>query len=442
MPMINEIYAREILDSRGFPTIEVEVELESGVIGRAASPSGASTGKYEALEKRDGDQSRYLGKGVLKAIEGIRDIIAPELIGFDASCQKMVDERLCELDGTDNKSKLGANATLAVSLATAKAMAMHLGQPLFRYLGGTNSHQLPLPMMNIINGGCHADNPIDIQEFMIAPTGAENFGHAIQMGSEIFHHLKRLLSDAGYVTNVGDEGGFAPALSSAEEALDFIMKACENAGYKAGEDVFFALDVAATELYKDGLYHLAMDGQTRKAYKSDDLIRFYEKLSSQYPLYSIEDGLAEDDWQGWQQMTQQLGNQLQLVGDDIFVTNKERLEKGIANKSANAILVKPNQIGTLSETLEAVEMAQKNNFGVVISHRSGETEDTTIADIAVATNAGQIKTGSLSRSDRIAKYNQLLRIEDDWNYATSYAGNEVKEKYISQKKNMKIVNGQ
>ena len=417
--IIRHIHAREILDSRGFPTVEAEVTLESAAMGRAASPSGASTGRYEALEKRDADKQRYHGKGVLSALEAITNIISPGLIGKKFTSQRQIDEILCDLDGTENKSNLGANATLAVSLATAKAMANEKNLPLFRHLGGEKAQILPTPMMNIINGGCHADNPIDIQEFMIAPIGAKSFSQALQMGSEVFHCLKALLSQAGYATNVGDEGGFAPSLSSAELALDFILKAIEKAGYIAGKDVYLALDVAATELYQDGKYHIALDGKNRTAHSAKELIQFYKKLAANYPLYSIEDGLAEDDWQGWQEMTSVLGSKLQLVGDDIFVTNLKRLQKGIDEASANAILIKPNQIGTLTETLDAIQLAKDHQFATVISHRSGETEDTSIADIAVATNAGQIKTGSLSRSDRMAKYNQLLRIEDS-EHPTTY----------------------
>lgn len=442
MVMINDILAREILDSRGNPTIEVDVELESGVIGRASVPSGASTGQYEALEKRDNDPDRYLGKGVLNAVTSIREELAPELIGIDADCQKTVDRILCDLDGTENKSNYGANALLGVSLATAKAVAAHLNVPLYRYLGGVHSFKLPVPMMNIINGGAHADNPIDVQEFMIAPIGANHFSHAVRMGAEIFHTLKQELHQAGHATNVGDEGGFAPDFSYTEQALDFILQAIEKAGYKPGEEVFIALDPASTEFFNDGKYHIGLSDGKKHSLTASGMVDFYEKLCQNYPIYSIEDGLAEDDWSGWQEMTERLGDSVQLVGDDIFVTNEKRLQEGIHRGCANSILIKPNQIGTLSETLATIQLAQSNGYKTVISHRSGETEDTTIADIAVGTNAGQIKTGSLSRTDRIAKYNQLLRIEDNVYHDTEYAGHELLKSVRATKLNpKKAVNG-
>jgi enolase len=419
MSAIIDIYARQILDSRGNPTVEVEVTLESGVTGRAMVPSGASTGAHEAVELRDGEKSVYGGKGVLKAVENVNGEIAESLLGVDASDQMVIDHIMIDLDGTENKSRLGANAILGVSLATARAMSEDVGLPLHRYIGGAYAHLLPTPMMNIMNGGAHADNPIDIQEFMIMPISAPTFSEGLRCGAEIFHALKKQLSAAGHNTNVGDEGGFAPALNSSQQALDFIMKAIDSAGYTAGKDVVLALDAAATEFYKDGKYVLAGEGKTLS---SDEMIRYYQDLAANYPIRSIEDGLAEDDWAGWTNLTAALGNKVQLVGDDLFVTNAKRLATGIQQKSANAVLVKVNQIGTLTETLETIQMAQKAGFGVVISHRSGETEDSTIADLAVATNAGQIKTGSLSRSDRIAKYNQLLRIEDELATVGRYAG--------------------
>ncbi|MBT7944464.1 MAG: phosphopyruvate hydratase [Alphaproteobacteria bacterium] len=419
MTAIIDILAREILDSRGNPTVEVEVVLESGAEGRAAVPSGASTGKHEAVELRDGDKSRYGGKGVLKAVDAVNGEIFDALSGMDAEDQFLIDNTMIGLDGTDNKSRLGANAILGVSLACAHAGADDAVQPLYRYIGGAHSHLLPVPMMNIINGGAHADNPIDIQEFMIMPVGAESIADAVRCGAEIFQTLKKSLSDAGHSTNVGDEGGFAPGLSSATEALDFILKAIEGAGYKPGDDVTLALDAASSEFYKDGKYELAGEG---KSLDAAGMIKYYEDLTSNYPIVSIEDGLDEDDWDGWKGLTEAIGSNVQLVGDDLFVTNPKRLADGIDKGIANSILIKVNQIGTLTETLRTIEMAHKAGYTTVISHRSGETEDTTIADIAVATNAGQIKTGSLSRSDRLAKYNQLIRIEDDLDTAARYAG--------------------
>ncbi len=419
MTAIIDIHARQILDSRGNPTVEVDVTLESGARGRAAVPSGASTGAYEAVELRDNDKGFYLGKGVQTAVNNVNTIITEALLGLDAEEQMAIDRVMIELDDTENKGRLGANAILGVSLANAKAMADELDQPLYRYLGGTHAHILPTPMMNIINGGAHADNPVDIQEFMIMPVSAPDFPEALRAGAEIFHNLKKQLSEAGYNTNVGDEGGFAPAVKSSEEALDFIMKSIEGAGYKAGEDIVIALDAASTEFYKDGKYNLEGEG---KSLSSDGIIRYYENLCERYPIVSIEDGLAEDDWEGWTNLTSELGGKVQIVGDDLYVTNAKRLQRGIDEKAGNAVLVKVNQIGTLTETLETIELAKTAGFGVVLSHRSGETEDATIADLAVATNAGQIKTGSLSRSDRVAKYNQLLRIEEDLGPSAEYEG--------------------
>ena len=419
MTAIVDIAGREILDSRGNPTVEVDVILEDGSQGRAAVPSGASTGAHEANELRDGDKSRYLGKGVLKAVAAVEGEIFDALRGMDAEDQRRIDEALISLDGTANKSRLGANAILGVSLAVAKAAADASGLALYRYLGGTQAHVTPVPMMNIINGGAHADNPIDIQEFMIMPVGADTCRDAIRMGAEIFHTLKKGLSDAGHATNVGDEGGFAPNLKSADEALGFIMKSIEKAGYKPGSDVMLALDCAATEFYKDGKY--AMEGEG-KSLDSAGMAKYLADLVARYPVVSIEDGMSEDDWAGWKQLTDLVGKKCQLVGDDLFVTNTKRLEKGIKEGIGNSILVKVNQIGSLTETLDAVSMAQRAAYTAVISHRSGETEDSTIADIAVATNAGQIKTGSLSRSDRLAKYNQLIRIEEELGDQARYAG--------------------
>jgi len=418
MTAILEIVAREILDSRGNPTVEVDVVLEEESMGRAGVPSGASTGAYEAHELRDGG-TRYHGKGVRQAVEGVNGEIFDALEDLEAEDQRRIDQILCDLDGTENKSRLGANAILGVSLAVAKAAAMAAGLPLYRYLGGTDAHVLPVPMMNIINGGAHADNPIDFQEFMIMPVGAQSLNDAVRMGCEIFHTLRAGLADAGHNTNVGDEGGFAPNLATATEALDFVMKSIEAAGYKPGEDVFLALDPASTEFFNDGKYELKGEGRTLDA---GGMVDYYTELVSKYPIASIEDGLAEDDWEGWKTLTKAIGDKCQLVGDDLFVTNSERLAKGIAEGAGNSILVKVNQIGTLTESLEAVSMAQSAAFTAVISHRSGETEDATIADLAVATNAGQIKTGSLSRSDRLAKYNQLIRIEEELGDSAEYAG--------------------
>lgn len=422
MSAIIDIIAREILDSRGNPTVEVDVELASGAKGRAAVPSGASTGAHEAVELRDGDKSRFGGKGVLKAVGNVENEILGALQGVESSDQVAIDEAMIDLDGTPNKSRLGANAILGVSLAVAKATAEELQVPFYRYVGGVYARTLPVPMMNIINGGQHADNPIDIQEFMIQPIGAPTVTDAIRMGSEIFAQLKKSLSGAGYNTNVGDEGGFAPALKSADEALGFISRAVEAAGYRLGDDITFALDCAATEFYHDGRYDLKGEG---KLLDAGGMIAYLADLAARYPIISIEDGLAEDDWEGWAELTANLGGKLQLVGDDLFVTNPDRLRRGIKAGVANSLLVKVNQIGTLSETLEAVQMAQHAGYTAVMSHRSGETEDSTIADLAVATNCGQIKTGSLSRSDRTAKYNQLIRIENELATAARYAGRTI-----------------
>jgi enolase len=419
MSIIADVYAREILDSRGNPTVEVDVYLEDGSIGRAAVPSGASTGAFEAVELRDDDAERFMGKGVLTAVDNVNTIIAPALIGLDAFDQVGIDKLMIEMGGTPNKSKLGANAILGVSLAVAKAAANSLGVPLYRYIGGTNAKTLPVPMMNILNGGKHADNNVDIQEFMVMPLGASTFAEALRMGTEIFHNLKKVLKGRGYNTAVGDEGGFAPNLASNEEALDVIVEAIHKAGYKPGEDIFLALDVAATELYKDGTYHFEGQGLTRNA---EEMVEYYAGLAEKYPIISIEDGLGEEDWEGWKLLTEKLGKKVQLVGDDLFVTNTERLTRGIESHTANSILIKVNQIGTLTETLEAIEMAKRAGYTSIISHRSGETEDVTIADIAVATNAGQIKTGAPSRTDRVAKYNQLLRIEEELDETAVYKG--------------------
>jgi enolase len=418
MTAIADIHAREILDSRGNPTVEVDVTLDSGMLGRAAVPSGASTGAHEAVEKRDGG-ARYHGRGVLQAVEAVNGEIFDALSGFDAADQLAIDRTLIDLDGTPNKGRLGANAVLGVSLACAKASAIELDQPLFRYVGGIFARTLPAPMMNIVNGGVHADNPIDIQEFMIVPVGAATMAEAIRAGSEIFHALRRKLADAGHNTNVGDEGGFAPNLASADAALGFVMQAIETAGYKPGDDVVLALDPASSEFFRDGKYDLKGEG---KVLDAADMVAYYADLVARYPIVSIEDGMAEDDWDGWAHLTRELGQKIQLVGDDLFVTNPTRLREGIAKNVANALLVKVNQIGTLTETLEAVETALRAGYGAVMSHRSGETEDTTIADLAVATNCGQIKTGSLSRSDRLAKYNQLIRIEEMLGGSARYAG--------------------
>ena len=422
MSAIADIVARQILDSRGNPTVEVDVFLETGAMGRAAVPSGASTGAHEAVELRDGDKSRFGGKGVLQAVANIEGEIFEAIGGMDASEQVKIDNLLIDLDGTPNKSRLGANATLAVSLAIAKASAIDYDMPLYRYLGGVDARTLPVPMMNIINGGQHADNPIDIQEFMIMPVGAASIADAVRTGSEIFQTLKKALHDAGHNTNVGDEGGFAPNIGSAEAALDFITAACEKAGYRPGEDIMFAIDCAANEFFADGVYK--MDGEG-KSFDAAGMVGYLEALAAKYPILSIEDGLAEDDWAGWKLLTERLGAKVQLVGDDLFVTNPERLRRGIAEKTGNSILVKVNQIGTLTETLEAVEIAHRAGFTSVISHRSGETEDATIADLAVATNAGQIKTGSLARTDRVAKYNQLIRIEAGLGSTARYAGRTI-----------------
>ena len=425
MTAIVDIHAREILDSRGNPTVEVDVLLESGAFGRAAVPSGASTGSHEAVELRDGDKSRYLGKGVSKAVENVNTIIADAIIGMDAEFQTEIDQAMIDLDGTENKGKLGANAILGVSLAVAKAAAEEANLPLYRYIGGTFAHVLPVPMMNILNGGKHADNPIDIQEFMIAPIGASSMAEAVRMGAEVFHSLKKELKSAGLNTNVGDEGGFAPDLKTAEEALSYIVKAIETAGYKPGEDVRIAIDAASSEFYKDGKYVMEGEGKTLS---SAEMVEYYANLVEKFPIFSIEDGMAEDDWEGWKMLTDKLGDKIQLVGDDLFVTNPKRLAMGIEKKTANSILVKVNQIGTLTESLAAIEMAHKAGYTAVVSHRSGETEDSTIADIVVATNAGQIKTGSLSRSDRIAKYNQLIRIEEELGDVAVYAGKSILKK--------------
>ncbi len=422
MSTIIDVHAREILDSRGNPTVEVDVTLEDGTFGRAAVPSGASTGAYEAVEKRDGDKGRYKGKGVLEAVAAVNGEIAEALVGFDATEQVAIDSVMCELDGTDNKGRLGANAILGVSLATAKAAADFTAQPLYRYVGGTMAHVLPVPMMNIINGGEHADNPIDIQEFMIMPISATSIAEAVRMGAEVFHTLKGELSAAGLSTGIGDEGGFAPNLSSTRDALDFVLKSVEKAGYTPGDDIMLALDCAATEYFKNGAYAFAGEGKTLSP---DENVRYLEALVSDYPILSIEDGCSEDDWDGWIALTEALGDKVQLVGDDLFVTNPERLSDGIARDAANSLLVKVNQIGTLTETLAAVNMAHRAQYSCVMSHRSGETEDATIADLAVATNCGQIKTGSLARSDRLAKYNQLIRIEEQLDETATYAGRSI-----------------
>ena len=419
---INQIKAREILDSRGNPTLEVDVTLENGAVGRAAVPSGASTGAHEAVELRDNDKARFKGKGVSKAVENVNQDLATALIGLNAKDQKSIDHKMIDLDGTENKSRLGANAILGISLAIAKAAAACSKKSLFSYIGGEGARVLPVPMMNIINGGEHADNPIDIQEFMIMPIGAKSIKEAIRMGSEVFHTLKAELKSSGLSTSVGDEGGFAPNISSTRDALDFILKSIENAGYKAGEDIYLALDCASTEYFSNGEYHLSGEG---KALSSKDNASYLAELVADYPIISIEDGMAEDDWEGWEILTKELGDKIQLVGDDLFVTNPKRLKKGIETSCANSMLVKVNQIGTLTETLEAVDLAHKANYTNVMSHRSGETEDTTIADLAVATNCGQIKTGSLARSDRLAKYNQLIRIEEELGGFAKYAGRSI-----------------
>ena len=425
MSAISQIHARQILDSRGNPTVEVDVYTNSGAMGRAAVPSGASTGIYEAVELRDGDQNRYLGKGVLKAVHNVNSSINEELQGVNVFDQQAIDQFLIQLDGSDDKSNLGANAILGVSLAVAKAAADSIGMPLYRYVGGVNANTLPVPMMNILNGGSHADNSIDFQEFMVMPVKAESFSHALRMGTEIFHHLKSVLKAGKYSTNVGDEGGFAPNLKSNEEAIEFVLKAIEKAGYKAGDEVFIAMDAASSEFYlkDEQMYHFhKSDGKKRT---SEEMAEYWANWAKKYPILSIEDGLDEDDWEGWKMLTEKIGDKTQLVGDDLFVTNVNRLSKGIDQGIANSILVKVNQIGTLSETMQAVEMAQRNKYTSVMSHRSGETEDSTIADLAVALNTGQIKTGSASRSDRMAKYNQLLRIEEELGNNAIYAGAEL-----------------
>ena len=422
MAMITEVYAREILDSRGNPTIEVEVCLEDGSVGRAAVPSGASTGAHEAVELRDDDKNRYLGKGVTKAVDNVNDVIAEALIGLEATRQVEIDEMLIRLDGTPNKGKLGANAILGVSMAVAKAAAASVGLPLYLYLGGVYAQELPVPMMNILNGGQHADNNVDIEEFMIMPVGAASFSEALRMNAEIYHGLKALLNAKGLGTGLGDEGGFAPNLKSNEEAIEVILEAVKKAGYKPGEDIMIALDVAASEFYKDGKYQMEGEGLVKT---SNQMVDYLAALCEKYPIVSIEDGLAEDDWKGWKALTKKLGTKVQLVGDDLFVTNEERLLEGIKNDTANAILIKVNQIGTLTETFNAIETAKRAGYTCIISHRSGETEDTTLADIAVAVNAGQIKTGAPARTDRVAKYNQLLRIEEDLGGAAKYKGKAV-----------------
>lgn len=425
MSAIIDIHAREILDSRGNPTVEADVVLQSGAFGRAAVPSGASTGVHEAVELRDGDKKRYMGKGVEKAVNNVNEEIYDALAGLDAEDQIAIDQAMIDLDGTDNKGRLGANAILAVSLAVAKAQAEEAGLPLYRYLGGTMARTLPVPMMNIVNGGQHADNPIDIQEFMIMPVSASSVKEAVRMGAEIFHTLKKNLKAAGHNTNVGDEGGFAPNLQSAEEALTFIVNSIKDAGFKPGEDVVLAIDAASSEFYENGKYEMKGEG---KSYTNAQMVEFYKDLCDRFPIFSIEDGMAEDDWEGWKMLTDAIGDRVQLVGDDLFVTNPKRLAMGIEKGVANSILVKVNQIGSLTETLKAVDLAQRNKYTAVLSHRSGETEDTTIADIAVATNAGQIKTGSASRSDRMAKYNQLLRIEEELGTEAIYGYKKVVRK--------------
>ncbi|MCH7762348.1 MAG: phosphopyruvate hydratase [Candidatus Marinimicrobia bacterium] len=419
---IAHITAREVLDSRGNPTVEVDVQLNDGSIGRAIVPSGASTGEHEAVELRDGDKNRFLGKGVRRAVHNVKEILAPSVIGLNANDQRGLDNHMIELDGTDNKSKLGANAILGVSMANARAIANSRKQPLFQSLGGDKAVTLPIPMMNILNGGSHADNNVDIQEFMVFPIGASSFSQALQMGTETFHHLKSVLKSKGLNTAVGDEGGFAPNLRSNEEAIEVILEAIGMAGYKSGEDIFLALDVAASEIYDEGMYHLESEGRTLS---SDEMVAYYNDLLEKYPIVSIEDGLAEDDWNGWQHMNAELGKKVQIVGDDLTVTNMTRLQRAIDEKSMNAILIKLNQIGTVSETIDAISLAKENNFGAIISHRSGETEDTTIADFAVAMGMGQIKTGSASRTDRVCKYNQLLRIEEILGDRAVFPGMEV-----------------
>lgn len=428
MSEIIDIRSREILDSRGFPTLEVEVETEFGVVQRAAIPSGASTGKHEALELRDGDSNRYKGKGVLKACAFVEEELSDCLLGIEVSQQREIDQLMMEADGTENKSQFGANAMLGISLAVAKAAAMEAGLPLYRYIGGVNASTLPVPMMNIINGGSHADNKLDFQEFMIMPVGAPNFTEGLRMGAEVFHTLKKVLKDKFYSTNVGDEGGFAPNLSSNEEALDLIMEAIQQSGYKTGTDFVLAMDAAASEFYDDNSKKYLFHKSGSESLDATGMVQYWNRLVEQYPIFSIEDGMAEDDWEGWKELTRLLGNKIQLVGDDVFVTNPLRIQKGIELDVANAVLIKVNQIGTLTETIDAVQLAQRNKFKCVMSHRSGETEDTTIADLAVALNCGQIKTGSLSRSDRVAKYNQLLRIEWELGHQAHYPGKSIFDK--------------
>ena len=417
--IIEDVYAREILDSRGNPTVEVEVYLEDGTMGRAAVPSGASTGAFEAVELRDNDDRRYKGKGVTKAVDNVNSILAPEVIGMDATDQLGIDRTMIELDGTTNKGNLGANAILGISLAVAKAAAESSGLPLYQYLGGVNAKVLPVPMMNILNGGKHADNNVDIQEFMVMPVGATSFAEALRMGAEVYHTLKKVLTKKGLSTSVGDEGGFAPMLNSNEEALAVIVEAIQAAGYRSGEDIALAIDAAATEFYKDGRYVFAAEGASRTA---EEMVAYYAMLAEKYPILSIEDGLAEEDWEGWKKLTERLGQKIQIVGDDLFVTNTERLARGIKNGTANSVLIKLNQIGTVTETLDCIEMAKEAGYTAVISHRSGETEDASIAELVVAVNAGQIKTGAPARSDRVAKYNQLLRIEEELGDLAQYRG--------------------
>lgn len=435
MTKIIEVRAREILDSRGNPTVEAEVTLSGGVKGRAAVPSGASTGEREALELRDGDSQRFLGKGVRQAVENVHKIIGPEIIGLPATDQSLLDRRLQELDGTENKSRLGANAILSVSMAACRAAANALGLPLYRYLGGAGARELPIPLMNFLNGGAHADNDLDIQEFLIVPAGTKSFGEALRMGVEVFHHLRQILKKKGYGVSVGDEGGYAPRLQTNEEALDLIIEGITRAGYTPGKEIFLGLDVAASGFYKDGIYVFKKGKQ--KTFASDELIDFYDNLIDQYPIISLEDGLAEEDWSGWEKLTRRLGKKVQIIGDDIFVTNPKILAQGIAQGVANSILIKLNQIGTVSETLETIEMAKRAGYATVISHRSGETEDTFIADLAVAVNAGQIKTGSASRSDRLAKYNQLLRIEEELGQAAIFRGIEILDQFVKERKGRK-----
>ncbi len=425
MSDIIDILAREILDSRGNPTVEVEVLTDGGFMGRAAVPSGASTGKYEAVELRDGNKKRYLGKGVLKAVANVNDKIAPNIMGLDVFDQKAIDSLMIELDGSSNKKKLGANAILGVSLAVAKAAAMESNQSLFRYVGGVNACTMPVPMMNILNGGSHGDNSIDFQEFMIVPVGGDTFSHSLRMGVEVFHNLKKVLKSKNYSTNVGDEGGFAPNIKSNKEAIEIVLKSIESAGYKPGEDIMIAMDAAASEFYNAKKKRYVFHKSTGKELTSDEMVSYWASWAKKYPIFSIEDGLDEDDWDGWAKLTKKIGNKVQIVGDDLFVTNTSKLKKGIENKSANSILIKVNQIGSLTETIEAVQLATVNGFTSVMSHRSGETEDTTIADLAVALNTGQIKTGSASRSDRIAKYNQLIRIEEELGDSAIFPGKAI-----------------